>query len=103
MIAGALLSAGLVIDAGEGLDFAPVVNLRLIQVVLQRFQLRRIGCLLNVRLVIVRFEGAVDVLGLIDEIQHERRVLAGDHAVESRQRLHRLNAVEPLVDVHRVQ
>ena len=101
--AGALAFGGLVEDLREGLDLAPVVDLRLVELVLQRLQLRRVGRLCQLGLVVVGLEGAVDVLGVVDEVEHERRVLAGDHPVQARERLHRLHAVEPLVHVHRVQ
>jgi hypothetical protein len=44
-----------------------------------------------------------DVVALIDEIEDEGVALAISLAIEAGERLHGLHAVEPLIDVHRVQ
>lgn len=45
----------------------------------------------------------MDVVGFVHEVQDERIFLAGAGAVEARERLHGLDAIKPLVHVHRVQ
>ena len=81
MVTGVLLPPRLVIDPRESLDLAPIVNLDLIKLMFQRLELRRLGNLLDIGLVIVGLESAIDVFGFIDEIENERRIFAGDHAV----------------------
>ena len=103
MIRAALLSRRFVEDLRERLDFAPVVNLRRIEFVLQFFQLRRVRALLQTRRVVVGLEGFVDGLGIVDEIQDERVFLPRNLPVKPRQGLHRLHSVEPLVHIHGAQ
>ena len=43
------------------------------------------------------------VSGVVQEVEHEHVVLLGVRAVEPRERLHRLDAGQRLVHVHRVQ
>ena len=52
--------------------------------------------------VVVGPERRQDILGVVDEVQDERRVLSEvvGSAVESRQSLDRLNAGEALVNIH---
>ena len=103
VVGGALTLRGLVEDLRERLDLAPVVDLRLIELVLQRLEHRWVGRFRKLGLVVVGLEGPEDVLGVVDEVEHERRVLARDHAVQPRKGLHGLHPVKPLVHVHRVQ
>ncbi|OPZ47268.1 MAG: hypothetical protein BWY92_01828 [Firmicutes bacterium ADurb.BinA052] len=100
VVLGRLFFERLVEDAGERLDLALVIDLRLVQLVLELLQLVRIGHPLEAGGVVVGLEGAINVLRLVDEVQDEGRLLAGDLAVEARERLHRLHAVEALVHVH---
>ena len=73
MIGGALPLHRLVEHLGERLDLAPVIDLHLVELVLQRVQHRRVRGLRKLGLVVVGLEGAVDVLGVVDEVEHERR------------------------------
>jgi hypothetical protein len=52
---------------------------------------------------VVRLERLLDLLGVVDEVEDEGVFLAGSGAVETRERLHRLDTRQALVDVHRVQ
>jgi RNase P/RNase MRP subunit POP5 len=52
--------------------------------------------------VVVR-ERLLDRLGVVHEVEHEHVVLLRVRAVEPRERLHRLDAGQGLVHVHRVQ
>ena len=103
VVGRALPRARLVEHAGERFDLAPEVHLGAVRIVFQRLQPGRVGRRLHFRAVVVRLERPEDVLGVVDEVEDERRVLAGRGAVEPRERLHRLHPVEPLVDVHRAQ
>ena len=103
VVGRALQVARLVEHAGERFDLAPEVHLGAVQIVFQRLQPGRVGRRLHFRAVVVRLERPEDVLGAVDEVEDERRVLAGRSAVEPRERLHRLHPVEPLVDIHRAQ
>ena len=53
--------------------------------------------------VVVGLERRQHLVGVVHEVQHVGRVLAGMGAVEPRQRLHGLDAGQPLVDVHAAQ
>ena len=89
--------------ARERLDLALVVDLHRVEFVLQRLELVRVGGGQQFGPVVVRREGFADVLRVVHEIEHERRRFARRHAVEARERLHGLHAVQALVDVHRLQ
>jgi hypothetical protein len=80
----------------EGLDLARVIYLSQIEIVLQGLRLRGVRALGQFRLIEVGLECPEDVLGVVDEVKHEGRVLAGNHAVQVRECLHRLHAVEPV-------
>jgi len=64
-------------DLGKCFDLTPLVNLCLIEFVFEPLQLRRVGCLLEARLVVVRLERPEDVHGFINEIEHKGCILAG--------------------------
>ena len=80
-----------------------MVDLHLVELVLEPVELVRVGAVLKPGLVVVGGEGRLDVLGIVDEVEDERRLLAGRDPVEPRQRLHGLHPVEALVDVHGLQ
>lgn len=84
MIRGPLPNSRLVQDLREGLDLGPIIYLGLIEFVFQRLQCAGVGHLLQFGLVVVGLEGAENVFGFVDEIEDERRVLAGDHPVQTR-------------------
>lgn len=67
---------------GKGLDLVPVVDLHLIQLVLERFELGRVGHLGQTGFVVIGLECPENILGIVDEIQHKRRVFSLNHAVE---------------------
>ena len=52
---------------------------------------------------VIGLERLQDLLGAVHEVEDVGRVLAGIGAVEARQRLHRLDAGEPAVDIHAAQ
>ena len=66
-------------------------------------QLVRVGLLGEDRRAVVVGEGLLDRLGVVHEVEHEDVVLLRVRAVQARERLHRLDAGEHLVHVHRVQ
>ena len=63
----------------------------------------RLGLLADGRLLVVGLERLQDLLGLVHEVEDEGVFLARMGAVEPRERLHGLDACQPLVHVHRVQ
>ena len=79
------------------------IDLRGIERRLQVVQLVRVGLLGEQRGAVVVLEGEGDRLAVVLEVEHEAVVLLRVRAVESRQGLHRLDARERLVHVHRVQ
>ena len=66
-------------------------------------QLVRVGLLAQDRGAVVVCERRLDRLGVVHEVEHEDVVLLRMRAVQPRERLHRLDAREHLVHVHRVQ
>ena len=70
---------------------------------MQLVELPRVGLFADDGLLVVRLEGVLDIISIVDEIEDECVFLSGTSAVETRERLHGLNAVESLVHVHRVQ
>ena len=52
---------------------------------------------------VVRLERGQHLLGVVNEVQHVGRVLAGVGAVQARERLHRLDAGQAFVHVHAAQ
>jgi hypothetical protein len=87
----------------ENVDFLPPVILAFVEPGLQRVDLVRIGRRVDLADLVEGLERRRDILRLVLEVEHEGVVLAGAGAVEARQGLHRLDAREPLVDVHGVQ
>ena len=59
---------------------------------LQLVELVRVRRLGDHRLLVVGLEGPLDLFGVVDEVEDEGVLLAGRHAVQPRQRLHRLDA-----------
>ena len=103
VVRGPLTFGGFVEHPGERLDLAPVIDLLAVENVLQGFQLHGVGNAVRLRPVVIGLEGAEDVFRGVDEVQHERRVLARQRAVQARERLDGLHPVEPFVHVHRAQ
>ena len=66
-------------------------------------QLVRVGLVAEDRGAVVGLERLLDGLGVVHEVEHEGVVLLRVGAVQARQRLHRLDAGQRLVDIHRVQ
>src|SRR5665811_495451 len=103
VIAGRLRARGAEEHAAEALDLVEVVDLRRVELGLQRVELVGLGTLADLRHLVVGLERAVDLLRVVDEVEDEGVLLARSGAVEARERLHRLHATEPFVDVHGVQ
>ena len=93
VVGSSLVLGRLVEHLSEGFDLTAVVDLFLIELVLECFQARRVRRLGKLSLVVIRFERPEDVLRVVDEVQNERCILAGDHSVQPRQRLHRLHSI----------
>jgi hypothetical protein len=66
-----LLFGGLVKYLGKRLDLAPVINLCLIEFQLETFQLFVVRLFLEAGGVIVWLKGAVDVSGLVHEVEYK--------------------------------
>ena len=66
-------------------------------------QLVRVGFLAEDRRAVVVGERLLDRLGVVHEIEDEHVVLLRMRPVQPRERLHRLDAGQRLVHVHRVQ
>ncbi len=79
------------------------VDLIAVEVRLEVVKFVRIGLPTQDRGAIIRRERFLDRVGVIHEIEHEYVVFLGMGAVEAREGLHRLDAGEGLIDVHRMQ
>ncbi len=86
----------------EIVDLFAVEHLHPFKLALKLVELPWLGFLADDRLFVIRFESVLNVLSVIDEIQNKRVFLAGASAVETRQCLHGLDAIQPLIDVHGV-
>ena len=87
----------------ELVDAHVVVDLVAVEVGLEIMQLVGVGLLSEQRRAVVILEGKGDPVAVVLEVEHEAVVLLRVRAVQARQGLHRLNAGERLVHVHRVQ
>ena len=63
----------------------------------------RVADVRQLRRRVVGLERLEHILGVVHEIQHIGRVLAGMGTVQARERLHGLDARQPLIDVHPAQ
>ncbi|MDE0464383.1 MAG: hypothetical protein OXH93_18330 [Caldilineaceae bacterium] len=79
------------------------VDLAVVERRLQVVQLVGIGLLRQDRSAVLVGEGRLDCVEVVGEIKHERVVLPRVRPVETGKRLHRLDARQRLVHVHRVQ
>ena len=103
MIRGALALPGLEVRGAEAFDFFGEVHAGGIELGLDRVHPGGIDLGAQLRAFIVGGEGGADLVAVIDEVEDEGVFLERVGAVEPRQRLHRLDAGEPLVDVHRME
>ena len=103
MIGGALALLGLEVDGAEPLDFLEQIHAGGVELSLDRVHPRRIDFGAHLRAFVVGCERRAYLAAVVDEVEDEGVLLAGVGAVEPGQRLHRLDAGQPLVDVHGVQ
>ena len=103
MIHGALLRLRLEVDRTEALDLFGQVDARGIELALELVHACRIDLLAHLRAFVVGLERFADLLAVVHEVEDEGVFLERVDAVQPRQRLHGLNARQPLVHVHRVQ
>ena len=90
-------------SADEFVDLRVGVDLVAVERRLEVVQLVRVGLLAQDRRPVVVGERLLDRVRVVHEVEHEDVVLLRVRAVQPRQRLHRLDAREHLVHVHRVQ
>ena len=91
------------IQLDQFIDLRSVVDLVAVERGLEIVQLVRVGLLAEDRRPVIVVERLLDRFRVVHEVEHEYIVLLRMRAVEPRQRLHRLDAREQLVHVHRVQ
>ena len=91
------------VDGAEPLDLFLKVDPGRIQLALDRVHAGGVDLLAHLRALVVRLEGFADLLAVVHEVEDEGVLLEGMHAVQPGQRLHGLDAGEPLVHEHRVQ
>ena len=90
-------------DLRDRVDLLLPVQPRRVEVILQLVDDVRVLRLAELGPVVVDPEGSQDLLGLVDEVDDEGRVLAARDAVQPREGLHRLDARDALVEVHRAE
>ncbi|OYV99577.1 MAG: hypothetical protein B7X11_05280, partial [Acidobacteria bacterium 37-65-4] len=103
MVGRTLPLLGLEIDADKALHLFRQVDARGIQFRLDGVHLVRIGFLAHLGAFVVLLESLLDLLTVVHEIQNERIFLERVHAIQARERLHRLDAGKALVHIHGVQ
>jgi hypothetical protein len=94
---------GVELDGHDALHLELVVVAGRVQFRSQVVDQMRVGHVRQLGGRVVHLERRQDLLGVVHKVEHVRLVLAGVRAVQSRQGLHRLDARQPLVDVHPAQ
>ena len=103
MVVQGFLANGFEIHGAKRLDLVFKNQARFFNLVLKPVQVLGIRERLGRCVFVIRLEGLEDFFRRVAKVQDERVFLACAGAVQSRQRLHRLQAGQFFIDIHRVQ